>query len=169
MTVANNVGVANLIVIRGNSGSGKSTVARALRARWGRGTALVDQDTLRRSVLREHGDIANPIAPGLMDVTARYALSHGYRVIVEGIMDRHRYGEMLTELVRDHDGRAFYLDVSWEETVRRHAMRPQADQFTVEEMRCWFRARDLLGVPEEQVIPENSTVPETVAVIERSG
>jgi guanylate kinase len=30
-----------LIVLRGNSGSGKSTVARAVRERYGRGCALV--------------------------------------------------------------------------------------------------------------------------------
>ena len=42
-----------LIVLRGNSGSGKSTVARAVRERYGRGCALVEQDYLRRIVLRE--------------------------------------------------------------------------------------------------------------------
>jgi predicted kinase len=159
--------VDDLIVIRGNSGSGKSTVARALRARWGRGTALVDQDTLRRQVLREHEAVQDPIAPGLIDLTARYALGHGYRVIVEGIMDRPRYGEMLAKLLDDHGGRAFYLDVSWSEAVRRHATRPQADQFTVEDMRSWRRERDLLGVPGEVLILESSGVDETVALMQR--
>jgi adenylylsulfate kinase-like enzyme len=42
-----------LIVLRGNSGSGKSTVARAVRERYGRGCALIEQDYLRRIVLRE--------------------------------------------------------------------------------------------------------------------
>jgi len=158
--------VGNLIVIRGNSGSGKSTVARALRARWGRGTALVDQDTLRRQILREHGDVGSPIAPGLIDVTSRYALDHGYRVILEGILDRPRYGEMLTRLIEDHGGRAFYLDVDWPETVRRHASRAQAGQFTVDQMRGWWRERDLLGVPGEVLISARSTVEETVAAIE---
>jgi predicted ABC-type ATPase len=159
--------MADLVVIRGNSGSGKSTVARALRESWGRGTALVDQDTLRRQILREHLDVVEPIAPGLIDVTARYALNHGYRAIVEGILDRHGYGEMLTSLLAEHGGRAFYLDVSWTETVRRHAMRPQADQFTVEQMREWYRERDLLGVPDEVVISAESSVQQSVAAIKR--
>ena len=42
-----------LIVLRGNSASGKSTVAASLRDRFGRGLALVAQDNLRRQVLRE--------------------------------------------------------------------------------------------------------------------
>lgn len=33
-----------LVVLRGNSGSGKSTTARTLRERLGRGTAWVEQD-----------------------------------------------------------------------------------------------------------------------------
>ncbi|WP_367049486.1 hypothetical protein [Streptomyces sp. Je 1-332] len=43
-----------LIVLRGNSASGKSSVAAGLRERYGRNLALVGQDNLRRTVLREH-------------------------------------------------------------------------------------------------------------------
>jgi uridine kinase len=42
-----------LVIIRGPSGSGKSTIARALRDELGRGTALVEQDHVRRVLLRE--------------------------------------------------------------------------------------------------------------------
>ena len=42
-----------LIVLRGNSGSGKSTVAQAVRERYGRGCAPVEQGYPREIVLRE--------------------------------------------------------------------------------------------------------------------
>lgn len=42
-----------LVIVRGNSGSGKSTVALAIRAQLGRTCALVQQDVLRRTVLKE--------------------------------------------------------------------------------------------------------------------
>jgi hypothetical protein len=42
-----------LVVLRGNSASGKSSVAAGLRARLGRGLVVVGQDKLRRTVLRE--------------------------------------------------------------------------------------------------------------------
>jgi uridine kinase len=42
-----------LILVRGNSGSGKSTIAAGIRAVYGRGIAIVGQDNLRREVLRE--------------------------------------------------------------------------------------------------------------------
>ena len=46
-------GKTRLIVLRGNSASGKSSVAAGLREKYGRGLALVGQDNLRRVVLRE--------------------------------------------------------------------------------------------------------------------
>jgi hypothetical protein len=92
-----------LIVLRGNSGSGKSTVARAVRERYGRGCALVEQDYLRRIVLRElDGD--GGIAPALIAQTVRFALDHGYHVVLEGILARARYGSALSCLFRAHGG-----------------------------------------------------------------
>ena len=44
---------AKLIVLRGNSASGKTSVATGIRNRDGRGIAIVSQDNLRRTVLRE--------------------------------------------------------------------------------------------------------------------
>jgi len=40
-----------LIVIRGNSGSGKSALAAAIRSSLPRGVAIIGQDMLRRSIL----------------------------------------------------------------------------------------------------------------------
>ncbi len=42
-----------LVCIRGDSGSGKSSIARDLRRQHGRGCALVEQDYLRHILLRE--------------------------------------------------------------------------------------------------------------------
>jgi predicted kinase len=145
-----------LIVLRGNSGSGKSSVARAVRARVPR-VALVQQDVVRRDVLDE-GDVAGGANIGLLDVMARYALDHGYHVVLEGILNARRYGDMLRGLARDHAAAFFYFDVSFEETARRHASRPQAAEFSVEDMRGWYRSRDLLGDPAERIIPESSSL-----------
>lgn len=155
-----------LVVIRGNSGSGKSTVARELRARHGRGCALVEQDYLRRVLLRER-DKPGGLAPDLIEHTTRTALDAGYHVILEGILATARHGAMLTALAADYPGRAFffYLDVSWEETVRRHHGRPQATEFTVENMADWYQPRDLVGVAEEHVIAESSTAEDTIAFV----
>lgn len=43
--------VATLIIIRGNSASGKSTIAKQLQAELGEDTLLLSQDYLRREML----------------------------------------------------------------------------------------------------------------------
>lgn len=151
------------MVLRGNSGSGKSTVARAVRERVER-VALVQQDVVRRQVLRER-DVPGGANIGLLDLIVRYALDHGYDVILEGILNASRYGEMLRGLARDHEAAFFYLDVSFEETTRRHATRPEAAEFAVEDMRRWYRKRDLLGDPVERAIPESSSLQATTDVV----
>lgn len=88
-----------LIVVRGNSASGKSSVAAGLRERFGRSLAIVGQDNLRRTVLRER-DRPGAANIGIIDLTARYALDNGFHVVVEGILYADRYGTMLQNLVR---------------------------------------------------------------------
>jgi predicted kinase len=155
-----------LIVLRGNSGSGKTTVTAALREAYGRGVAWVSQDLIRRIILKEK-DKPGGLNIGLIDQVARYSLDRGYHVILDGIFYADHYGVMLAGLARDHLGvsRFYYLDVSMEETLRRHATRPQAAEFGADEMRDWYRCRDLLGGIPEHVIPETSTLQETIALI----
>lgn len=147
-----------LIVLRGNSGSGKSSTARELRARFERGIAWIEQDYLRRIVLRER-DVPNGVNIGLIERTVRYALDNSYDVILDGILDARHYGAMLTHLTSDHAGTSahYYFDVSWEETLRRHSTRRQATEFTPDQMREWFAPRDLLGSVKERIIPESAT------------
>ncbi|MFR9722477.1 AAA family ATPase [Streptomyces sp. MS19] len=152
-----------LIVLRGNSASGKSSVAAGVRARYGRGLALVGQDNLRRTVLREK-DIPGGANIGLIETVVRYALDHGYHVVLEGILYAAHYGDMLAALRRDHRGltRHFYLDVPFAETLRRHATKPQAAEYGEREMRSWYRPLDLLPGGMETVVAAASTLAETV-------
>jgi predicted kinase len=136
-----------LIVLRGNSGSGKSSIARELQRRHGRGCALVEQDYLRRIMLREP-DLPGGAAPGLIGHTVRAVLDHGYHAVLDGILRADLYAAMLAALAADHRGCAtvVYLDVTLAETLRRHRTRPQADQFTADDMRGWYRSRVVLGI-----------------------
>ena len=73
--------------MRGNSGSGKSTVARALQTTFERGRCLiVAQDRIRREMLREL-DIAGGQNIDLIGVIATWGLDRGMVVIVEGILN----------------------------------------------------------------------------------
>lgn len=152
-----------LIVLRGNSASGKSSVAAGLRERFGRGLALVGQDNLRRAVLRER-DRPGAANIGLIGLTARYALDAGYHVVVEGILHAAYYGDMLARLRADHRGptHGYYLDVPFGETLARHATKPIADDVDGTRLRDWYRPRDLLPDGGETVIGADSALQETV-------
>ncbi|MET9777835.1 AAA family ATPase [Streptomyces sp. NPDC006367] len=160
-----------LIVIRGNSASGKSSVAAGLREKFGRNLAIVGQDNLRRTVLREH-DRPGGANIGLIDLTARYALDNGFHVVVEGILYADRYGTMLQNLVRAHRGvtRCYYLHVPYPETVLRHATRADAEYLghvTEDHLRDWYREKDLLPDGMESVIDAACTLDDTVRRILR--
>ncbi|WP_036969959.1 AAA family ATPase [Promicromonospora kroppenstedtii] len=155
-----------LVVVRGPSGAGKSTVAAALRRRMGRGTALVQQDYLRRVLMWEK-DVPGGANISMIDIVVRHALDSGYSVVLEGILAVDHYGPMLTGLVADHAGTTVcaYLDVPFDETVRRHATRPQSAEFTPEQMAGWFTIDDRLGVDHEIVVGQASSAEETVELL----
>ena len=158
-----------LILLRGNSGSGKSSVASGLRERHGPGLAWVEQDHLRRVLLGER-DRPGAANIGLIDQTVRYALDAGFHVVCEGILFTGHYGEMLRTLCSEHLGSTFvyYFDVPFEETVRRHATRAWAAEVTPEQMRDWWSEDDRLGVAGEIVIPAASSLAATVESILRT-
>lgn len=160
-----------LIVLRGNSASGKSSVAAELRNRYGRGIALVGQDNLRRVVLRER-DVVGGANIGLIDLTVRHAMEHGFHTVLEGLLYVAHYGEMLAGLLADYRNRAhcYYLDVPYEETLARHATKPIADEVSPEVLAEWYRPLDLLPGGVETVIPAASTLQETAdRVMRESG
>jgi predicted kinase len=154
---------ARLIVLRGNSGSGKSSAAQGIRRAYGYGVAWVEQDYVRRIVLNE---LEPPEADNIemIEVIARTALQQGFHTVLDGIFHTVWYGEMLARLARDHQGSAYfyYLDIPLEETVRRHATRDKATAFSAEEMSAWYRERDLLDQPRETIIDHTSSLEATV-------
>jgi hypothetical protein len=104
---------------------------------------------------------------GLIDQVIRFSLESGYHVVLDGIFYADRYEPMLAGLARDHLGvtRFYYLDVPMEETLRRHTTRPQAAEFGPGDMRGWYRPRDFLDGICERIIPETTTLTQTIALI----
>jgi len=152
-----------LIVIRGNSGSGKSSIVEGIRRAHGRGVAWIEQDYIRRIVFQE---LDQPDGANIQTIRqiAQQALDRGYHAVVEGIMPKIRYGDMLARLRDEHAGPSYfyYLDIPLEETIRRHATRPKATAFTADEMATWFHAQDLLDDPRETIIDQHSSLETTV-------
>lgn len=154
---------AKLIILRGNSGSGKSTVAARLRAAYGRGIAVVPQDVVRRDILRER-DMPGAVNIALIGLMTRHILDQGVHVVLEGILYADYYGEMLDALRRDHAGGTFgyYFDIPYEATLERHQTKPNCNDWSADDMRRWYRDRDLLPGGAERVIGPESALEETV-------
>lgn len=152
-----------LVVLRGNSASGKSTTARALRERLGGGIAWIEQDHLRRVLLYEH-DVVDGNNIGLIDLTVRYALDRGYDVILEGTFYTAHYREMLVSLTNDHRGTTahYYFRIPVEVTIERHNSKPVANLVSNDRIRKWYNVDDFLNLDGESIIDENSSLHETV-------
>lgn len=155
-----------LILLRGPSGSGKSSVAQAVREKSTQRIAWVEQDFLRRMVLKEK-DRPESINRDLIFQVVAFALAHDYHVMLEGILYTKHYRDMLEKLFTLHPNNNFvyYFGIPFDETLRRHATKPNKDEFGEAEMRRWFVERDVLGAGGEKVIPETYTLEQTVAEI----
>ncbi|GAA1308937.1 AAA family ATPase [Brachybacterium tyrofermentans] len=157
--------VPTLVILRGNSASGKSTVARRVQRSLPRGrVAVIGQDHLRRELLWEH-DAANGDTAGLILATARHCLGIGRITVVEGIFGSERYGDMFEEMLADHKGPClvYYLDVSLAETLRRHTGKTIGGEVPASEVASWYREHDVLGTPGEQVLGEELSEDDMVA------
>jgi len=155
---------SRLIVIRGSSGSGKSSVAAAIRAsRPDRTVAVVGQDVMRREVLGT-GDDVDGHATALIDLTTRFALARGFDVVLEGILNADWYRETLLRLMDDRRGisRCYLYDLSLDETVRRHASKPVAHVFGEAEMRKWWRGCQPVEGLDEAIVTESEILESTV-------
>ena len=64
-----------LIMLRGNSGSGKTTVAKELQKLFGRGTMVLSQDIIRREVLKERDGIDPQALPLIKQMLRSVALT----------------------------------------------------------------------------------------------
>ena len=142
-----------LIILRGNSGSGKTTIAKELQKKFGRNTMLISQDVIRRDMLRVK-DGENTLAVPLMKELLIYGNKHSEIVILEGIMYADWYKSLFELAVQLYDTRiyAYYFDLPFEETLKRHQTKPNRSDFGEEEMRRWWREKDFSNILNEVCI-----------------
>lgn len=158
--------MGKLIVLRGNSGSGKTTAAQELQKRFGRNTMLISQDVIRRDMLKVR-DGADTKALPLMKELLKYGNMHSDIVILEGIMYADWY-KPLFELANQIYGTevyAYYFDLPFEETLKRHRTKPNCHEFGAKEMREWWREKDYSDVLKERKITYEKRLEDIVSEI----
>ena len=161
---------AKLIIIRGPSASGKSTIAKALFKKSIRKVCLIEQDYYRFMFRpnEEGGRAHSTTIHTLIKDNVRTALRDGYDVILEGILSAKSYTDDITEIIEEHptDNYMFYLDVSLDETLRRLEARPTRNTATYTEgdLRTFYHEYDAMYT-DEHVITERLTADEALAYI----
>lgn len=160
--------MAQLIILRGNSGSGKTTTGKALQRKFGHGTMLISQDIIRREMLYVK-DGPNPDASQLLLELALYGKSHCNIVILEGILNSKWYKKLFESLIDEFNNQifAYYFDIPFEETLNRHKLKPDAHEFGEKELREWWNEKDLLDIITEVCLHKELSLNEIVDIIYR--
>ena len=85
--------MTKLIILRGNSGSGKTTIAKELQKLFGKNTMLISQDVIRREMLNVD-DGENTKALPLLKELLKYGNEHNEIVILDGILRANWYNSL---------------------------------------------------------------------------
>lgn len=152
-----------LIIVRGNSGSGKTTVSKILQEKFGRNTMLISHDMIRRQILNAKEAEALPLIMQLVG----YGRKHSEITILEGILSTEVYMPLFELAIQEYgkDIFAFYYDLSFEETLRRHNTKPNREEFSEQDMRRWWKEKDFIHIIPEKILVRDLSISDTVDII----
>jgi adenylate kinase family enzyme len=158
--------MSKLIIIRGPSGAGKSTVAKALFEKATRPTALLGRDHYM-FMFKASGDVDVPDKE-LIQQNILTCLDRGFDVIFEGNFRMSSHQPMLERLFKAHpnENYVFYLDVSLEETLRRHEGREQI--ISADKLKELYEFATPMNHSHEVIIPGHTTAKDTVKLIQQT-
>ena len=160
--------MAKLIIIRGNSGSGKTSVSKVLQEKFGENTMLISQDMVRREILHTR-DGADTKALPLMTELLKYGRRNSPVTILEGIMVADWYMPLFETAIKEFGSEiyAYYYDLPFEETLARHDTRAKRMSFGAEDMRRWWVEKDYMKIIPEKILTKEIGLDEAVEMIFR--
>ena len=148
-----------IIIIRGNAASGKTSLAYALQEEMGKNTLLLLQDLLRRTMLHAHDGFDTPTIPLLLNLL-EYGYDNCQTVILEGILRSNWYQpvwQKILELYNLEHIYAYYYDLPFDETIKRHSSREKAKEFGQDALKRWWIDKDYLTeIPETRLTKDLS-------------
>lgn len=155
-----------LIIVRGNSGSGKTSLAKALQKKFGRNTMLISQDMVRIQMLNAKDVQALPLLIKLL----QYGRQNSEIIILEGILDSEYYTPLFQTALEEYGSNifAFYYDLPFEETLLRHNTKPNKAEFGEQDMRRWWKEKDYIGIIPEKIITKDMSLEDTVELLEKT-
>lgn len=158
--------MSTLVIIRGNSGSGKSSVSKELQKQLGRNTLLIPQDMVRREMLFAHDGKETAVLP-LLITLIKYGSLHCEYVILEGILNSDWYNSLFESAIDFYEKKiyAYYYDIPFEETLKRHQTKNTKHAFGELEMRRWWNEKDYIQIIPEHIFTQTTSIEEAVNAI----
>lgn len=155
-----------LIIIRGNSGSGKTSAAKVLQKKFGGNTMLISQDMIRREILYTK-DGADTKALPLLTCLLKYGRRNSEITIIEGILKSEWYLPLFRTALEEYNENifAYYYDIPFEETLLRHETRSKKNSFGEEDMRRWWNEKDYMEIIPEKIFTKEISLSEAVETI----
>lgn len=156
-----------LIILRGNSGSGKTSVAKALQKKFGPNTMLLSHDMIRMNILHVWGAEGIERSRPLLIELLKYGRQNSEITILEGILDSKEYHLLFETAVKEYGENifAYYYDLPFEETLKRHSTKPNRNDFGENDMRRWWREKDYLSLIRETILTESISLNGAVDMI----
>lgn len=158
--------MSKLIIIRGNSGSGKTTIAKLLQQKFGHNTMLISQDVVRRDMLKVKDGMDTKALPLMKDLLI-YGHNNCDIVILEGILYSDWYKPLFKVALEVFNNNifAYYYDLDFEETLERHQTKSNKNEFGEEAMRNWWRDKDYISIIPEKILTKGFDIKTTVEMI----
>ena len=156
-----------LIILRGNSGSGKTSVAKALQQKFGPNTMLLSHDMIRMNILHVWSTEGILKSEPLMINLLKYGKANSKITIMEGVLPADAYKRLFETAVEEYGQNifAYYYDLPFEETMIRHSTKPNRNDFGEADMRRWWREKDYLPMIQEKILYKDLSFEDTVSMI----
>lgn len=155
-----------MIVLRGNSGSGKTTIAHELRKQLPVSSMIVSQDVVRRDILNLK-DTANNISVELMTQIIQFGIDKYEVIILEGILSKSKYEYFLQSL---SEFRVpvfyYYFDLPFSVTYDHHVQK-NTQEFGFQDLKKWWIDQDYLDIDNEIIIDEITSIQRNVQRIKQ--
>ena len=138
-----------------------------LQHKLGRGTLVISQDVIRRDMLWVHDKPGHPAIPLLINLV-QYGRRNCHYVILEGILFSETYEALFRCIQSEYaaeDIHAYYYDIPFEETLRRHETKPNRADFGPEAMREWWKEKDYIGYLLEKTLTQKLALEDAMELV----
>lgn len=127
---------------------------------------LISQDVIRREMLWVRDGVGTKALP-LLITLLKYGRQNSEIVILEGILYSDCYMPLFKSALEEFGQsiRAYYYDISFEETLLRHQTKPNCHEFGENEMRRWWKEKDYIGIIPEKKLTREISLEDAVELI----